>query len=304
MEQAGGDVIDQVQRRRGAEREIIEVSLVRREPGQPGRGNDLQGREGKDERQADHDERRVPESIRESTRHGRAPSLRPPSNQDSTSPPRDHHGDADEGEEGELEVPGQQLKNDHEAEAEEPADRIRLSSVQDRPGQPQAQGIQIPWCSPTGGAGGSRRSRTPTTRTPPARNRPAETPNRRAAQYAPSASPERVQHQACRHTPARWARGRRGPVGRVIDPHLALADAREAVAPEVVPDRQPASPSARSTPIRPRKNCVTSPPTGIRPPKPIGQSQGSNPAIVSTTTPGTLSRRPVDVRSNSSSPGP
>ena len=35
--------------------------------------------------------------------------------------------------------------------------------------------------------------------------------------------------------------------------------------------------AAVSTPMRPRKNCVTSPPTGILPPMPIGQNQNNKP---------------------------
>ena len=92
----------------------------------------------------------------------------------------------------------------------------------------------------------------------------AETPNRRAAQQAPS-PPQSV----CSTRLADVGRlGRQqaveDQVGRVVDPHLALAEPGKPVAPEVVPDGAgPRGATRESTAIRPRKNWVTSPPTGI-----------------------------------------
>ena len=73
-------------------------------------------------------------------------------------------------------------------------------------------------------------------------------------------------------------------MGGIEDPHLALGQTRKAVAPQVVPDRQsPARSDSPRNPIKPRKNCVTSPPTGILPPMPIGQSQASKAATTART---------------------
>ena len=68
-------------------------------------------------------------------------------------------------------------------------------------------------------------------------------------------------------------------VNRVEHAHLALRQAGKAIAPQIIPDRQPSlAKRFAQKPISPMKNCVTSPPTGILPPMPIGQSQASDAA--------------------------
>ena len=121
---------------------------------------------------------------------------------------------------------------------------------------PQAQGIH----DPGGVSPGmrhvddeeARRRRT----TKPARPRPrprlrtGAPPTRRPGRPRACAGP------GSPHRPARWEEAVEHEVGRIVDPHLALADPRKPVAPEVVPDRQPTRLQGARTapPSGPRKN--------------------------------------------------
>ncbi len=66
-----------------------------------------------------------------------------------------------------------------------------------------------------------------------------EIPSRRAAQNVPSAAPERVKHQADDVGHLGGQNRVEHQVNRVEHPHLAFRQARESVAPQVVPDRNP-----------------------------------------------------------------
>ena len=140
--------------------------------------------------------------------------------------------------------------------------------------RPHAQGIHEPvvyphWC-------GRWITKNPRCRPREPRHAPTQRrdPEPLCRPERPECRPERMKHQACGVSDF----GRQEPVEEdvrwVKDPHLAFRDAREPVSPQVVPERsRPARSTAVRTAIRPIENCVTSPPTGIVPPTPIGQSQ-------------------------------
>ena len=150
------------------------------------------------------------------------------------------------------------------------------------PGQPPGPGHPAPHRDrPTGAAGGSGRTRKSPRRTRPAPSRPRTFPTAGPPSSPPS-PPQRVWRPGSSRRRSRSARAIEQPVGRVVDAHLALGQPGEAEPPEVVPEREPAgrSDSPRKA-ISPIENWVASPPTGIRPPRPIGQSQASTPASIS-----------------------
>ena len=83
---------------------------------------------------------------------------------------------------------------------------------------------------------------------PPAPNRAARPRTAARPTTRPGSAPERVQHQARHVGPLGGQQPVKDQVRRIVDPHLALADARETVTPEVVPDRQRRPSATRRAP--------------------------------------------------------
>ena len=169
-----------------------------------------------------------------------------------------------------------------------------------RPG-PRPRASSSRRCSPTGAAGGSRRTPTPPTRTPPAppRRRDPEPPRR---PVAPRGRPRTCATPGSPCTPPRPraghragdAAGRRRPSGS--RPRPGKPYPQRSFQSGSRPDRI----ASRRTAISPMENCVTSPPTGIRPPRPIGQSQTLSP---SSETTGARSSTSLAFTKNSRRPG-
>ena len=130
----------------------------------------------------------------------------------------------------------------------------------------------------------------------PGETPPAPTPTARPPSAAPPRTPP-ARPRACaapgwRRTPSRWSASRRGSRAAGKRPPSGSRPGRGSRSPRgrSRPAAGPPGAPRPGTPIRPRKNCVTSPPTGICPPIPIGQSQASSPR------PGPPGRRPASSR--------